>query len=169
MAGAMRKMAVYLGLVEDGQNYAEYAVDENGYPIDDYDVEEYEQPQGAEPVPATPGPQGEAMASVSRLAERRPAARTDLSRITTLTPRTYNEARTIGESFRDGVPVIMNLGEMDDTDAKRLVDFAAGLVFGMRGSIERISSKVFLLSPASVTVTAEEKQRLVAGEFYNQS
>ena len=169
MAGAMRKMAVYLGLVEDGQNYAEYAVDENGYPIDDYDVEEYEQPQGAEPVPATPGPQGEAMASVSRLAERRPAARPDLSRITTLTPRTYNEARTIGESFRDGVPVIMNLGEMDDTDAKRLVDFAAGLVFGLRGSIERISSKVFLLSPASVTVTAEEKQRLVAGEFYNQS
>ncbi|MGB9374911.1 MAG: cell division protein SepF [Jiangellales bacterium] len=169
MAGAMRKMAVYLGLVEDGQNYGEYAVDENGYPIDDYDVEEYDQPQAAEPAPAAAGPQGDAMASVSRLPERRPASRTDLSRITTLTPRTYNEARTIGESFRDGVPVIMNLGEMDDTDAKRLVDFAAGLVFGMRGTIERISSKVFLLSPSSITVTAEEKKRLVAGEFYNQS
>jgi cell division inhibitor SepF len=63
----------------------------------------------------------------------------------------------------------MNLGEMDEGDAKRLVDFAAGLVFGMRGTIERISAKVFLLSPASITVTAEEKQRLVAGEFYNQS
>ncbi len=169
MAGAMRKMAVYLGLVEDGQNYGEYAVDENGYPIDDYDVEEYEQSHAEELAPVGAGAQGDAMASVSRLPERRPAARTDLSRITTLTPRTYNEARTIGESFRDGVPVIMNLGEMDDTDAKRLVDFAAGLVFGMRGTIERISSKVFLLSPSSVTVTAEEKKRLVAGEFYNQS
>lgn len=169
MAGAMRKMAVYLGLVEDGQQYADYAVDENGYPIDDYDVDE---PDDYRDVPAErAAPAGpDAMATVSHLPERRPASRpADLSRITTLTPRTYNEARTIGESFRDGVPVIMNLGEMDDGDAKRLVDFAAGLVFGIRGTIERISSKVFLLSPATVTVTAEEKKRLVAGEFYNQS
>ena len=169
MAGAMRKMAVYLGLVEDGQQYADYAVDENGYPIDEYDADEsdrYDDGQPERPATSTP----ENIATVSHLPERRPASRpADLSRITTLTPRTYNEARTIGESFRDGVPVIMNLGEMDDGDAKRLVDFAAGLVFGMRGSIERISAKVFLLSPATVTVTAEEKKRLVAGEFYNQS
>ena len=71
-----------------------------------------------------------------------------MSRITTLHPRTYNEARVIGENFRDGVPVIMNLSEMDDTDAKRLVDFAAGLVFSVRGTIERVTNKVFLLSPA---------------------
>lgn len=169
MAGAMRKMAVYLGLVEDGQQYADYAVDENGYPIDEYDADESDRYDDGQPErPATSTPEG--MATVSHLPERRPASRpADLSRITTLTPRTYNEARTIGESFRDGVPVIMNLGEMDDGDAKRLVDFAAGLVFGMRGSIERISAKVFLLSPATVTVTAEEKKRLVAGEFYNQS
>ncbi len=70
-----------------------------------------------------------------------------MSRITTLHPRTYNEARVIGENFRDGVPVIMNLSEMDDTDAKRLVDFAAGLVFSVRGTIERVTNKVFLLSP----------------------
>ena len=69
-------------------------------------------------------------------------------------PRTYNEARTIGENFRDGVPVIMNLGDMEDVDAKRLVDFAAGLIFGLHGSIERITSKVFLLSPNNVNVTA---------------
>ena len=62
-------------------------------------------------------------------------------------PRTYNEARQIGEYFREGVPVIMNLTEMDDHDAKRLVDFAAGLIFGLRGSIERVTNKVFLLSP----------------------
>jgi cell division inhibitor SepF len=166
MAGAMRKMAVYLGLVEDPDQYADYPVDEDGYPIEDETDDDRDRSRARESVyePAAP------MATVSSLPERRVVQpRTDLSRITTLTPRTYNEARTLGESFRDGVPVIMNLGEMDDGDAKRLVDFAAGLVFGLHGTIERISSKVFLMSPATVKVTAEEKQRLVAGEFYNQS
>ena len=92
----------------------------------------------------------------------------DMSRIITVHPRTYNEARTIGEHFRDGVPVIMNLSEMEDVDAKRLVDFAAGLIFGLRGSIERVTSKVFLLSPPNVNVTAEDKER-IAGGFFNQS
>src|SRR5581483_4401043 len=93
----------------------------------------------------------------------------DAYRITTLHPRTYNEARTIGEHFRDGTPVIMNLTEMGDSDAKRLVDFAAGLVFGLRGSIERVTQKVFLLSPANVDVTAEDKARIAEGGFFNQS
>ncbi|SFK61841.1 cell division protein SepF [Geodermatophilus ruber] len=90
-------------------------------------------------------------------------------RITTLHPRTYNEARQIGESFRDGMPVIMNLTEMNDADAKRLVDFAAGLSFGLRGSIERVTNKVFLLSPRDVDVTAEDKARIREGGFFNQS
>ena len=90
-------------------------------------------------------------------------------RITTLHPRTYNEARTIGERFRDGMPVIMNLTEMDDADAKRLVDFAAGLSFGLRGSIERVTAKVFLISPRDVDVTAEDKARIREGGFFNQS
>ena len=92
----------------------------------------------------------------------------DVTRIVTVHPRTYNEARTIGEHFRDGVPVIMNLTDMEDVDAKRLVDFAAGLIFGVRGSIERVTSKVFLLSPPNVNVTAEDKER-IAGGFFNQS
>jgi len=64
--------------------------------------------------------------------------------------------------------VIMNVSEMEDADAKRLVDFAAGLTFGLRGTIERVTSKVFLLSPNNVSVTAEDRQRL-AGGFFNQS
>ena len=116
---------------------------------------------------------------VANLAERRRPARevptaatttvAPMSRITTLHPRTYNEARVIGENFRDGVPVIMNLSEMDDTDAKRLVDFAAGLVFSVRGTIERVTNKVFLLSPPNVSVAAEDKQRIAEGGFFNQS
>jgi cell division inhibitor SepF len=98
-----------------------------------------------------------------------PAPRPQPYRITTLHPRNYNEARTIGERFREGLPVIMNLTEMDDADAKRLVDFAAGLSFGLRGSIERVTAKVFLLSPQNVDVTAEDKARIRQGGFFNQS
>lgn len=90
-------------------------------------------------------------------------------RITTLHPRTYNEARTIGEHYRSGTPVIMNLTEMEDADAKRLVDFSAGLTFGLHGRLERVTAKVFLLSPKNVTVTAQDKQRIVESGFFNQS
>lgn len=89
--------------------------------------------------------------------------------ITTLHPTTYNEARTIGEHFREGVPVIMNLTEMDEADAKRLVDFAAGLVFGLRGNFERVTNRVFLLSPANVQVTEADKAKIAEGGFFNQS
>jgi cell division inhibitor SepF len=157
MGGAMRKMGVYLGLLEDTERY------EDEY-YDEYD----EQPQRERVEPARPTP-------VANIAERRrqqPAPMStvaELSRITTLHPRTYNEARTVGENFREGVPVIMNLSEMDDADAKRLVDFAAGLVFAVRGTIERVTNKVFLLSPPNVSVAAEDKQRIAEGGFFNQS
>jgi cell division inhibitor SepF len=98
-----------------------------------------------------------------------PPRQVELARITTLHPRTYNEARTIGEHFREGTPVIMNLTEMIDSDARRLVDFAAGLIFGLRGSIDKVTNKVFLLSPANVEVTAEDKARIAERGFFNQS
>jgi cell division inhibitor SepF len=160
MAGAMRKVGVYLGLVEDTDRYE-----------DDFD-DDYDEPEpsrGVRPVKAV-RTEPEAVTSIAE--RRRPAptpTSSEFARITTLHPRTYNEARTIGENFRDGVPVIMNLTEMDDSDAKRLVDFAAGLVFAVHGSIERVTSKVFLLSPPNVTVAAEDKQRIVEGGFFNQS
>jgi cell division inhibitor SepF len=172
MSGAMRRIGEYLGLLEDTGRYDdEYA---------DYD-ESYD---GRYPDETTPGAtekptrrearEARQAATVAHLDEHRrgsaPATRVaELSRITTLHPRTYNEARTVGENFRDGTPVIMNLSEMDDSDAKRLVDFAAGLVFATRGSIERITNKVFLLSPPNVSVAAEDKARIVEGGFFNQS
>lgn len=88
--------------------------------------------------------------------------------ITTLHPTTYREARTIGEHFRDGTPVIMNLTEMDEADARRLVDFGAGLAFGLRGTTERVTNRVFLLSPANVQVTAEDKAKIAEGGFFHQ-
>jgi cell division inhibitor SepF len=157
MAGALRKTMVYLGLAEEDERY-------EGYDYDDYDESPAEQHH-------------ERQAEVAHLPQRTPVARVardtevgTLNRITTIHPRTYNEAKNIGENFREGTPVIMNLSDMDDADAKRLVDFAAGLVFGLHGSIERVTSKVFLLSPAHVEVAAEEgPPSPAARSLFNQS
>jgi cell division inhibitor SepF len=157
---AMRKIGEYLGLVEDTGRY------------DDYD-DDFEHAETAVEVAPRQRGRDSHSATVADLDERRPRPVTgtvaELSRITTLHPRTYNEARTVGEHYREGTPVIMNLSEMDDNDAKRLVDFAAGLVFATRGTIERITNKVFLLSPPNVSVAAEDKQRIAEDGFFNQS
>ena len=164
MSGAMRRIGEYLGLLED-----------TGY--DEFDGEGYDAHEAAPAREARPdrAPRVRS-ASVADINERRrstaaPAVGVvaELSRITTLHPSTYNEARAVGEQYRDGTPVIMNLSEMNDADAKRLVDFAAGLIFATRGSIERVTNKVFLLSPPNVTVAAADKQRIAEGGFFNQS
>jgi cell division inhibitor SepF len=160
MASAMRKMAVYLGLVEDDDRRYQDKFDS----YEDYD--EYDEPEAE--IPLARGDYSGYSASDPRL-EPSPPQQVDLLRITTLHPRTFNEARTIGEHFREGTPVIMNLTEMADSDARRLVDFAAGLIFGLRGSFDKVTNKVFLLSPANVEVTAEDKARIAERGFFNQS
>jgi len=163
MASAMRKMAVYLGLVEDDDRRFQDKYD--AYEdYDDYDDDV--EPDAVEAVPDRPDYNGHQAVEprVEPVTQQM-----DLLRITTLHPRTYNEARTIGEHFREGTPVIMNLTEMVDSDARRLVDFAAGLIFGLRGSIDKVTNKVFLLSPANVEVTAEDKARIAERGFFNQS
>jgi cell division inhibitor SepF len=168
MASAMRKMAVYLGLVEDDHRYDEPYADEYGQPDDygDYVTEYSDHGSATEAHGAYLADDGHTRPDQRQTSD---SMHTDLARITTLHPRTYNEARTIGEHFREGTPVIMNLTEMVDSDARRLVDFAAGLIFGLRGSIDRVTNKVFLLSPANVEVTAEDKARIAERDFFNQS
>jgi cell division inhibitor SepF len=161
MAGAMRKMAVYLGLVEDEDVEGGYEDDE-GYDERAHVVRRHEEPA----LRVTRPDEGHERPTTPR---REPVDAFDAYRITTVHPRNYNEARIIGEHFREGTPVIMNLTDMDDADAKRLVDFAAGLVFGKHGSIERVTQKVFLLTPANVEITAEDKSRMAGAGFFNQS
>ena len=157
MAGALRKTMLYLGLAEADR------ADDMDY-VDEYDDEEYAQPSApdAQPeyAPVTP---------IRR--SPRASVAPELRRITTVHPRSYNDARVIGEAFRSGTPVIMNLSEMSDADAKRLVDFSAGLIFGLHGAIERVTAKVFLLSPAHVEIAGEEQVATEAprSAFYNQS
>ncbi|MQA78204.1 MAG: DUF552 domain-containing protein [Streptosporangiales bacterium] len=167
MPGFMRRTMSYLGLVED--------YDDDGFDYED----EYDSRRDRSADRDRGSRRGERPSLapvVDDDGERRPSTpavvepiRADLSRITTVHPRTYNDARTIGEQFRSGIPVIMNLTEMGDADAKRLVDFSAGLTFGQRGSIDRVTSRVFLLSPPDISVTAEDKARIAEGGFYNQS
>jgi cell division inhibitor SepF len=154
MADLIKRGAAWLGLVTD------HRYDERGELIEDELTETVDDDSQL----------GEYTASVTPLTSRRAATSepADLSRIVTVHPKTFNDAKTIGESFRDGFPVIMNLTDMEDYDAKRLVDFAAGLIFGLRGTFEKVTNKVFLLSPNEVTVTAEDRER-IAGGFYNQS
>ena len=166
MASAMRKMAVYLGLVEDDHRYQDKYDTYGEY--EDYD-DQADRAEPAEEAEVRGARDDHVGYQAPDWRTEHVSQTTDLARITTLHPRTYNEARTIGEHFREGTPVIMNLTEMVDSDAKRLVDFAAGLIFGLRGSIERVTNKVFLLSPANVEVTAEDKARIAERGFFNQS
>jgi cell division inhibitor SepF len=173
MADGLRRAAVWLGLMSDNR----YAGDEVST-----EITQLVDTPGAPAHDVVRDRRARSDASVTELETRRPASAPltavppvveepramDINRIVTVQPRTYNEARTIGEHFRDGVPVIMNLSDMEDADAKRLVDFAAGLIFGLHGGIERVTSRVFLLSPNNVVVNAEDKQR-IAGGFFNQS
>ena len=194
MPGAMRKMGVYLGLVEDDD------LDADAADYDTYDRAERPTPRGSSTAVARSRDTGRSGTTTMTRGDWSEPTHRDAGdshgryddddsdagyvpvpaapavpppppsyRITTLHPRTYDEARQIGEHYRGGTPVIMNLSEMDDADAKRLVDFAAGLTFGLRGRLERVTAKVFLLSPQNVTVTAEDKARIVEGGFFNQS
>lgn len=158
MAGALRKAAVYLGLAEDR--------------LEDHDDWTEDEVPEADVADQFGGQVGAAVTPLRRFDRTSvPAPVAELRRITTVHPRSYNDARTIGEAFRSGIPVIINLTDMDDADAKRLVDFSAGIVFGLHGAIERVTSKVFLLSPATVEVSAEGAvaDGAVRSGFYNQS
>ncbi|PRY17543.1 cell division protein SepF [Kineococcus rhizosphaerae] len=194
MAGALRNAMVYLGLAEDDR-YAEDAEVEQTRPRSEtarevrHEAREPIRPEPRLEVRHDPRPEPaperrtapaattaqvtpirkQVAHVVSQTSTSSSSSAAELHRITTIHPRTYNEAKIIGESFREGVPVIMNLTDMDDSDAKRLVDFSAGLVFGLHGSIERVTNKVFLLSPQNVEVATQEEERPVERTFFNQS
>lgn len=175
MAGAVRKMAEYLGLVE---------VDESAYVATSPAASSNAKPHSASSVSRMRGVSAggrHLTHGANALAEEFEDAEvidghfemqipeSPIARITTVHPNSYNDARIIGEEYRVGTPVIMNLSDLDDYDAKRIVDFSAGLVFGLHGTIERVTSKVFLLSPANVDVGAEARAQLEEDGFYNQS
>jgi len=160
MAGALRKTMLYLGLADDRAEHEDY--------LEDYDDGEVAVPTEYE---AQVTPLHRTAPPVERVAPPAPRHDGEVRRITTTHPRSYNDARKIGEAFREGTPVIMNLTDMDDADAKRLVDFSAGLIFGLKGAIARVTAKVFLLSPSHVEVSGEAPaaEPTTRAGFFNQS
>jgi cell division inhibitor SepF len=152
MANSLRKVANYLGLMDDPEEESPRAPHVR--------------------VPAANIKTRVASTPSQRVDNSLVAMQLDLpvlDRIVTIHPRFYNEARTLGEHYRLGNPVIMNLSDMEESERKRLVDFASGLVFGHHGTIERVTSKVFLLSPANIRVSSEDKAAAAEASFFNQS
>ena len=158
MSNPLKKTMVYLGLADEEEVYDE--------PVAETPARrERTSERGAERTVEKAAP----VVPLHRPAVvRQPTAGT-VSEILTVHPKQYRDAQLIAENFRDGIPVIMNLSDMEDGEDKRLVDFAAGLIFGMRGNIERVSSKVFLLCPQNLVVGPEDKERIASGGFFNQS
>ncbi len=160
MAGVWKKTMQYLGLVEDEE-----------YDDDDIDAEHEDAVPEAAPgrryrqdtAVATETARPEAV--VRTMPHARPPA---LASIHRAEPKRFNDAREIGDRYKGGIPVIMNLQSTDDAVARRLVDFASGLVFGLGGKIEMVASRVYLLTPADMEVSAEEREKIVEGGFYNQ-
>jgi cell division inhibitor SepF len=168
MANAFKKMAGYLGLVDDEADFETTVAME--LPQKSVRVTPPSRPSRSV-APAQPIRERSAV-TLTPAASVTPAMQSELpilDSIFTIHPRFYNEARTIGEHFREGQPVLMNLSDMEESERKRLVDFASGLVFGHHGSIERVTSKVFLLTPANVRVSSEHKAAAAEASFFNQS
>lgn len=84
-------------------------------------------------------------------------------------PASFNDCQQIADKFKSEIPVIINLQRSDSDLSKRLIDFASGLTYGLNGGMQKIAEKVFLLTPSSVEVSAEERRRLQErGFFFNQ-
>jgi cell division inhibitor SepF len=145
--GSVRKASAWLGLVDDN--------DDERY----YDDDNYAEGQDS----------GDAWVTDPRVKVASETAEETGRRIGTVTPDSFRDARGIGELFRDGVPVIINLTAMEPADAKRVVDFAAGLTFGLHGTIERVATRVFLLTPANTEIVSGEPAGRQADGFFNQS
>jgi cell division inhibitor SepF len=99
-----------------------------------------------------------------------PAQPSAAVRVHLVVPRSFNDAQTIADRFKDYTPVILNLQGVDSELSKRLIDFASGLSYALDGGMQRIADKVFLLTPANVEVSAEQRAQLLErGGFFNQA
>jgi cell division inhibitor SepF len=156
MPGVWKKTLTYLGLVEDDELEE---LDEVSAQPEQAEIRRFQRPQAVREVAV------EHEGIVRTIPSTRSATAGSIHKSE---PRRFNEARDIADRFKDGVPVIMNLQSTDDTIARRLVDFASGLVYGLDGKIEMVANRVYLLTPANVDVSAEDRERIAGGDLYNQ-
>lgn len=159
MANPLKKTMVYLGLADEELEFEEQPQEQAQHqPRRENPVHT----PAASPVQAVPHPAPVAPAAgrapvtpLRKSSTARNASVQEMNEILTVHPRQYRDAQAIAESFREGIPVIINLSQMSEGDARRLIDFASGLSQGLYGKIERVTPKVFLLSPSHVVVSGE--------------
>ncbi len=151
MTNPLKKTMVYLGLADEELEYDEQPQSPQHHP------QAHPSPVAPVPHPAPAAPvAGRAPVTPLRKSNSaRNATVQEMNEILTVHPRQYRDAQVIAESFREGIPVIINLSQMSEGDARRLIDFASGLSQGLYGKIERVTAKVFLLSPSHVVVSGE--------------
>jgi cell division inhibitor SepF len=155
MSTVWKKTMTFLGLVEDDEfDHLDDATEAESAP-----VRRIQRPQAVREIS-----EGAGEGVVRTIPSPRPSA----AGIHKSEPRRFNEARDVADRFKDGTAVIMNLQSTDDAIARRLVDFASGLVYGLDGKIEMVANRVYLLTPDNVEVSAEDRERIAGGAFYNQ-
>lgn len=162
MAGFWKKALIYLGLVEEEDELE---------PL----PEVHEPPQLETVRPIRPDVEPSSVRRISPMdqpssgvATAGPAVIPQV-RVHVVEPQNFNDAKEIGDKLKVDAPVIMNLQQVDRELARRLVDFATGLTYGLSGTFQKVADRVFLLTPPNVEVSAEETQRIISERgFFNQ-
>lgn len=165
MSNPLKKTMVFLGLAEE--DLEEQQAETTRKVANGADVTT-SVPKSTEAT-ASSRPSTPARASVTPLRRVTPAKQTNgqvMNEILTVRPASYSDAMPIAENFREGVPVIINLSAMHEDEAMRLIDFASGLAMGLHGSIERVTSKVFLLTPEHIEVESDSARQSEGDSFF---
>lgn len=165
MASMFRRAMHWLGLAPDDEydddDYADEPVPVGGRAYAPAEPPPDASAATVRPLPREPLANAAPGANSSpRPAVVRPMPRPASAKPHAIAPRSFNDAQGVADKFMAGTPVIMNLQDVERDLSRRLVDFASGLCYGLRGSMERVTSQVYLLTPSDVEVSAEDKQRL---------
>lgn len=146
--GVWKKTLLYLGLVEEDEN--------NGR------LDLVEEPAHRGSPSTIRKISREELSTVNQQQIPRPQP---LGQVHIVAPAAYDDAKEIGDKLKSAVPVIMNLQGVEDDTFKRLTAFASGLAYGLGGDVQRLAPRMYLITPANVEVSAEERQRLKRGLF----
>ena len=177
LADLWNRTLVYFGIAEEDDEYW----DEDGYSTNEELERTYsERPNVRRLQPrrrrdefddwTDPGPRAPRVTSARELPRPHLAAAPSASvQVHLVVPRSFNDAQQIADKFKEAIPVILNLQSTETELSKRLIDFSSGLTYALNGGMQRIADKVFLLTPRNVSVSAEERARILEGGFYNQA
>jgi cell division inhibitor SepF len=168
-SGIVRKAMVYLGLTDD--EYEDYdAYDDGGANASRRYAEPADNAAGSvsavRPLSREPADPSNGVTVTPRPAVVRPISSMQSAKVHVVAPAKFADAQEIGDRFKNGQPVIVNLQANDRELARRMIDFCSGVTYALGGSMDKVADQVFLLTPSNVEVSAEEKRRLQERGLY---